>query len=160
MAIGNIHQVPVSKWKPNGKHLKCKDCLYGNPNSCPRGVAKLCGVYQGWISRYEQNSKFYYEIFETSYTKTKIYFDKKNILEIIDDPLYYEYDTEIQERIYFYCQTCGYIKPRELTHEHDFLDLHCNCGDNITCTDLTLEEIKQIKNDEKMSDLMNYDLED
>ena len=160
MAIGDIHQVPVSKWKPNGKHLKCKDCLYGNPNSCPRGIAKLCGEHLGWMSKNMQSKKYYIEMFISTYIKTKEHFDKRTLLEIIDNPEYYEGNPQSPERYYLYCQDCGYIKATEIDHDTIYLDAHCKCGSPVTFDDITLTEINNIKEEDKWSNLMDFDLED
>ncbi len=71
--------------------------------------------------------------------------------EIMDNKDYYEVVEE--KRYYNLCMRCGYVKNSKLElHENTtpiYLDQHCKCGNPIQCVDISMEELHNIREDEK-----------
>lgn len=158
MTIGNIHTVPTTTYKPKGKHLPCKECLYGSIDSCPIGIRNLCGAHLGWI----KDNIVHITSFNSMYKAKKETFDKVQFMEIVDNPAYFSTNEEIQERIYSFCQNCGFITQDQIDHDHLYLDEHCKCGSPVILeyyryAQNNFGQIHQIKRDDEIMKSMQYE---
>ena len=158
MSIGKIKEVEKSEFYPNGKILKCKDCLYGSHENCPTGVLKLCGRYLGWLKEWVEKYGMAVNINVKNFKKT---WDQTSLFEIIDNIDYYfifeEYGTTY--RSYTVCTECGYI-PRNEIDDYKCVE-ECASRDHFVQSnyDFSLEEIRVMKEDKQYSDWMTEEME-
>ena len=156
MSIGKIKILSRSEFYPNGRILKCEDCLYGNHKNCPTGVLKLCGEYLGWLKSWY----FKYDI-SPIIKGFKEAWDKTSFFEIIDNTKYYYIfeEDEITYRSYTTCSTCGYI-PRNAIDDYRCINECVSKGHYVQPNyDFSLEEIRVMKEDKKYSDWMTDEME-